>query len=77
MLRYSRLGARRRVDLGLTQDDPARALHSPFTLPDDWDPIPGTCSRCGRDAWCDEGRWWHDGDACPPTRAAEFLPDPM
>ncbi len=58
-------------------DDPHRALVAPFKIPDDFDPIPGTCSRCGGDAWCDEGRWWHDGPSCRangPT--AEFLPDP-
>lgn len=58
-------------------DDPHRAVASPFTLPADWDPIPGRCSRCGADAWCDEGRWWHDGIACPARGpGAEFIPDP-
>lgn len=61
----------------MTQDDPARALHSPFTLAEDWDPIPGTCSRCGGPALLIESGWHHDGRGCDPRRAmaAEFIPD--
>ena len=57
-------------------DEPARALDAPFALPDDWDPIPSTCSRCGGDAWLGETKWWHDKETCAgrgPT--AEFQPD--
>ena len=66
------------MDPSLTlYDDPHRALDAPFTLPDDWDPIPGTCTRCGADAWLGEKRWWHNGPACESRgRGAEFLPDP-
>lgn len=65
------------MDKRLTRDDPARALHSPFILPDDWDPIPGTCSRCGNPALLIESGWHHDGRGCDPRRAgrAEFIPD--
>lgn len=62
----------------MTQDDPARALNAPFTLPAEWDPIPGRCSRCNRPALLSEGRWWHDGPSCTYRygNTAEFLPDP-
>lgn len=61
----------------MTPDDPARALHAPFTLPENFDPIPGHCSRCGGPALCDEGRWWHDGPSCRANGpVAEFVPDP-
>lgn len=54
-----------------------RALDAPFALLGDWDPIPGTCSRCGARAWLGETRWWHDGTACPSRgRRAEFVPEP-
>ena len=64
-------------------DHPQRALDAPFTPPADWDPIPGTCSRCGGRAWLGETRWWHDGPTCrarPTGRItqpvpAEFIPD--
>jgi hypothetical protein len=61
----------------LTQDDPARALIAPFTLPQDWDPIPGTCSRCHRPALLTETGWHHDGHGCDPRKAgaARFIPD--
>lgn len=53
------------------------ALDAPFTPFGDWDPIPGTCSRCGQPAWLGERRWWHDGESCPSRgRPAEFVPDP-
>jgi hypothetical protein len=59
-------------------DDPWRAVVSPFKIPDDFDPIPGRCSRCQGEAWCDEGKWWHDGLSCAPRygAVAEFIPDP-
>lgn len=54
-----------------------RALDAPFTPPDEWQPIPGTCTRCGQPAWLGERRWWHDGPPCPAgyRRGAEFQPD--
>ena len=56
--------------------DEQRALDAPFTTPDEWDPIPGTCTRCGADAWLGERRWWHDKEPCPSRgMPAEFLPD--
>ncbi|MHA6764705.1 hypothetical protein [Streptacidiphilus sp. PAMC 29251] len=62
----------------MTEDDPARALIAPFTLPQDWNPTYGTCSRCGRDAVQTDTGWHHDGRGCDPRRAAaaEFIPDP-
>ena len=59
-------------------DDPNRAIHAPFCLPDDWDPIYGTCSRCGNPALLVETGWHHDGKGCDPRKAgtAEFIPDP-
>ena len=52
------------------------ALDAPFTPLADWDPTPGTCSRCGQPVWLGEQRWWHKGDPCPSRgRTAEFLPD--
>lgn len=77
LLRAARVRPRRSVDVSLTDDHPARALHSPFVLPDSWSPILGHCSRCGGDALLAEDRWWHDGPSCRangPT--AEFVPDP-
>lgn len=51
-----------------------RALDAPFAL-NDWDPIPGTCSRCGRAAWLGETRWWHDLEPCASRgQGAEFVP---
>jgi hypothetical protein len=60
-------------------DDPIRAVREPFTLPDEWDPIPGTCSRCGGPAVLNEDRWWHDGRGCDPSKRAapHFIPDPI
>lgn len=60
------------------RDDLARAFREPFRLPDDWNPIPGRCSRCGNPALLVEDRWWHDASACDPRKAAaaEFIPDP-
>lgn len=53
-----------------------RAIDAPFAL-NDWEPLPGRCSRCGQPAWLGERRWWHDGEPCPSRgRGAEFLPDP-
>ena len=53
------------------------SLDAPFTVLPDWDPIPGTCSRCNGRAWLGESRWWHDGQPCPARgRIADFLPDP-
>ncbi|MFC1418583.1 hypothetical protein [Streptacidiphilus cavernicola] len=66
----------------MTQDDPKpddawRAIDAPFRPRDDWQPIPGACSRCGERAWLGETRWWHHtGRACPSRRPAEFIPDP-
>lgn len=62
----------------MTQDDPRRAVHSPFTPIDQWDPIFGTCSRCGRPAVLIETGWHHDGAGCDPRKAeaAQFIPDP-
>jgi hypothetical protein len=57
-------------------DEPERALDAPFTIPDEWAPIPGRCSRCGGDAELGETKWWHLGGPCPARgRVAEFLPD--
>jgi hypothetical protein len=57
-------------------DDPWRALDAPFTPDDDWQPVPGTCSRCGQPAYLGISRWWHLGAVCPSRgRAADFLPD--
>lgn len=57
-------------------DEPERALDAPFTVPDDWAPIPGRCSRCGGDAELGETSWWHLDEPCPARgRVAEFLPD--
>lgn len=56
--------------------DEWRSLDAPFTLRDDWDPIPGTCSRCGAKAWLGITKWWHDdGKVCPSRKPADFLPD--
>lgn len=53
------------------------AVDAPFTPLNDWDPIPGHCSRCGGRAWLGQTRWWHDGPVCPSRgMPAEFLPDP-
>jgi hypothetical protein len=62
----------------LTQhDDPHRALDAPFTPPDEWDTIPGRCSRCGQPAELGETKWWHVGETCPSRgRPSEFHPDP-
>lgn len=59
-------------------DDPMRALVAPFTPAPDWDPIYGSCSRCGADAVLIETGWHHDGVGCDPRKAvaAEFIPDP-
>lgn len=52
------------------------AVDAPFTPLNDWDPIPGACSRCGQPARLGERRWWHDGAPCASRgRTAEFLPD--
>ncbi|MEV8324524.1 hypothetical protein [Kitasatospora sp. NPDC056731] len=59
-----------------------RAIDAPFSA-GSWDPIPGTCSRCGRPAWLGESHWWHDGPPCRARRTdhitapvtAEFIPD--
>ncbi|MCX4750916.1 hypothetical protein OG455_41280 [Kitasatospora sp. NBC_01287] len=61
----------------MTQHDQAtRALDAPFTPPDDWDPIPGTCTRCGQPAWLGETKWWHNAEPCQSRgRTADFLPD--
>jgi hypothetical protein len=61
----------------LTDDDPMRALVSPFVHPDDFDPIFGRCSRCGGDAILIETGWHHDGKGCDPRKAeaAQFIPD--
>jgi len=64
-------------------NEPWRAVDAPFTTPDEWDPIPGTCSRCGRRAFLGETRSWHDGPPCRARRTdkltqpvpAEFIPD--
>ena len=58
-------------------DDPMRALVAPFTVPADWAPIFGSCSRCGGDAILIESGWHHDGKGCDPRRAeaAQFIPD--
>ena len=58
-------------------DDPMRALVAPFTPAPDWDPIYGSCSRCGADAVLIETGWHHDGVSCDPRRAeaAQFIPD--
>ena len=58
-------------------DDPMRALVAPFTVPADWDPVYGSCSRCGADAVLIESGWHHDGVGCDPRKAAaaEFIPD--
>jgi hypothetical protein len=61
-----------------------RALDAPFHPGPDWQPIPGTCSRCGQAAALGTRRWWHLGPACRARRAdhltaprsAEFIPDP-
>lgn len=60
-------------------DDPLRALFAPFTVPADWAPIFGHCSRCGGDAVLIETGWHHDGRGCDPRKAeaAEFIPDPI
>lgn len=59
-------------------DDNWRALDAPFTQRAEWQPIPGTCSRCGARAWLGETKWWHtNGRTCPSRRPAEFLPDPQ
>ena len=55
--------------------DEWRAVDAPFAL-NDWEPLPGRCSRCGKPAWLGETRWWHDGEPCRSTRPAEFLSDP-
>lgn len=59
--------------------DMFRAVREPFSLPDDWNPIFGHCSRCGNPAVLNEDRWWHDGKGCDPRKAgpAEFIPDPQ
>lgn len=58
-------------------DHPQRSLDAPFSVPDEWDPIPGHCSRCGGRAYLGETRWWHEGPACPARgRTAEFIPGP-
>jgi len=60
----------------ILHDDPHRALDAPFTPPDEWDPIPGTCSRCGAKAELGETKWWHIDQPCQARgRTAEFLPD--
>ncbi len=61
----------------MTDDTPFRALVAPFTVPDDFDPIFGSCSRCGGDAILIESGWHHDGKGCDPHRAeaAQFIPD--
>lgn len=51
--------------------DQARAVREPFVLPEDWNPIPGHCSRCRRPALLVEDRWWHaSGGACDPSKHA-------
>lgn len=68
----------------MTFDDRQRAIDAPFTAPTEWQPIPGTCSRCGQPSWLGETRWWHDGPTCrarPADRPtapvpAEFIPNP-
>jgi hypothetical protein len=65
------------------EPDRWRALDAPFADPAEWEPTPGTCSRCGRRAWLGERRWWHDGPTCRARRVdhitapvpAEFVPD--
>jgi hypothetical protein len=53
------------------------AIDAPFIPLGDWDPIPGTCSRCGERAWLGETRWWHVLQPCPSRgRPADFVPDP-
>jgi hypothetical protein len=56
-------------------DDPDRALRQPFTLPEDWDPLYGHCSRCKGPALLVEDRWWHDTAGCDPRKAeaAHFI----
>lgn len=65
------------MDVSLTDDHPARALHAPFSLPADVHPRFGSCSRCGADAIEISGRWSHDAISCAPRYgvAAEFVPD--
>jgi hypothetical protein len=58
-----------------TEQEYWRTLDAPFTEPDDWQPIPGTCSRCGQPAYLGTRRWWHLGTVCPPKRPADFIPD--
>lgn len=59
-------------------DDAWRSLDAPFTVRSEWQPIPGTCSRCGARAWLGVTKWWHaDGKTCPSRKPAEFLPDPL
>ena len=58
-------------------DDSMRALVAPFTPLPDWDPVYGSCSRCGADAVQVESGWHHDGVGCDPRKAsaAKFIPD--
>lgn len=52
-----------------------RALDDPFGLDEDWQPIPGTCSRCGQPAALGTRRWWHLDAPCPARgRTATFIP---
>jgi hypothetical protein len=68
----------------MTADPQWRALDAPFAPAGEWDPIPGTCSRCGQSAALGERRWWHLGPPCQAKRAdrltaprtAEFIPTP-
>jgi hypothetical protein len=56
-------------------EDEWRALDAPFMDPDEWDPIPGHCSRCGQPAYLGIRRWWHLGAVCRPSKPAKFIPD--
>jgi hypothetical protein len=55
--------------------DAWQALDAPFTPYEDWQPAPGTCSRCGAPAERGLTRWWHLDTPCPARgRTAHFTP---
>jgi hypothetical protein len=68
----------------MTADPQWRAVDAPFTTADEWDAIPGTCSRCRQPAALGERRWWHLGPPCRARRSdqltqpvpADFIPTP-